>query len=143
MIKVDLGIQNGGPVHAFFTAECAKAMDKYVPFYNGDLAGTVIQGGQPTSNVTVDTITYDQPYALYQYFGKKMVMSNGKSAFYSPDYGFWSKKGEKKTLTNIDLVYHKDMHKLAGPFWDARMWSAEGNDVIRRVQDYYDKRGGK
>lgn len=61
IIKADLGIQSGGPVHAFFTATCAKAMDKYVPKREGILRGTV--------ELEVDRITYNQPYAHAQYVG--------------------------------------------------------------------------
>lgn len=115
VIKARLGIQNGGSVHAFFTATCAKAMDKYVPFDEGTLAETVIFEGQPTKNVTVDTITYETNYAKIVYYGVR----NGKK-----------------------LNYHKDKHELAGRYWDKRMWSAEKDDIVKQVQDYIN-RGGK
>lgn len=132
VIIADLGLEPNGEVHAFFTNECYKAMDKYVPYDNGDLRSNV--------DVQTDKIIYESPYAKYQYYGKKMVMSNGKSAFYNPDYGFWSKKGEKKTLTDEDLVYHTPG---TGSYWDEKMWTAEGEDVVRRTQNYFDKHGGK
>jgi len=116
VIKARLGIQKGGPVHAFFTSSCAKAMDKYVPFDEGNLAGTVIENGEPTSNVRVDTITYSQPYARYVYYG---ISKSGKP-----------------------LNYQKDKHSYAGPYWDERMWSAEKDDIVKEVQDYIDN-GGK
>ena len=115
MIYADLGIQDGGPVHAYLTATCAKKMDKYTPFDTGTLAETVIQNGQPTGNVETDRITYQVPYAQVVYYGVR----NGK-----------------------ELNYHTDMHKDAGPYWDKRMWSAEGKDVVRKVQRFVN-RGGK
>lgn len=115
-IKERLGVQSGGPVHAFFTETCAKAMDKYVPFDEGNLAGTVILNGEVTENVTVNTITYSQPYARYVYYG---ISKNGN-----------------------ELNYHTDKHSEAGPYWDKRMWSAEREHVIRQVQNYM-KNGGK
>ena len=132
VIIADLGLQYGGPAHAFFTEECYKAMDKYVPYEFGDLRSNV--------DVQTDKIVYESPYARYMYYGKKMVMSNGKSAFYNPDYGFWSKKGEPKTLTDEDLIYHT---AGTGPYWDKVMWSAEGKDITRRVQRYVETHGGK
>lgn len=30
-----------------------------------------------------------------------------------------------------------------GPYWDKLMWTAESNEVIKEVQDYIDKRGGR
>lgn len=115
-IKARLGIQNGGPIHAFFTATCAKAMDKYVPFDEGTLAETVIFEGQPTKNVTVDTITYETNYAKTVYYGVR----NGKT-----------------------LNYHTDKHELAGPYWDKRMWSAQKDSIVKQVQKEVERRGGK
>ena len=114
-IKARLGIQNGGPVHAFFTATCAKAMDKYVPFDEGTLAETVILDGEPTKNVTIDTITYETNYAKIDYYGVR----DGK-----------------------ELNYQTDKHELAGPYWDKKMWSAQGDSIVKRVQKHID-RGGK
>ena len=115
VIKARLGIQKGGPAHAFFTATCAKAMDKYVPFDTGTLAATVIKDGQPTKNVGVDTIVYEQKYAKVVYYG----IRDGKQ-----------------------ITIHTDKHKNATTYWDERMWSAEKKDIVKQVQDYVD-RGGK
>lgn len=130
-IKANLGIEPNGKVQAFFTNSCYKHMDKYVPMDLGNLRTNV--------DVQSDSITYESPYARYQYYGKKMVMPNGKSAYYNPDYGFWSEKGEKKTLTNEDIVYHTPG---TGSYWDKRMVSAEINDVVKEVQEYI-SRGGR
>lgn len=129
-IKARLGLEPNGRVQAFFTNTCYKHMDKYVPMDLGNLRNNV--------DVQTDKITYESPYARYQYYGKKMVMANGKSAYYSPDYGFWSEKGEKKTLTNEDLVYHTPG---TGPFWDKRMVSAEIDQVVKEVQDFVNRGG--
>lgn len=83
-IKADLGINPGGKVQRFFTDTCAKHMDKYVPL--GDTGNL-----RDITHKEVDSITYEMPYAHYQYIGKLYVMDNGKGAYYDPDYGFWSK----------------------------------------------------
>lgn len=104
-IKARLGIQPNGPVQRFFTNTCYKHMDKYVPMDKGDLRTNVL--------VSYDTITYQSPYARYQYFG---VREDGS---------------------------HKVQHYTTpgtGPYWDKRMWSAEKNTVINEVQNYA---GGK
>lgn len=132
VIKARLGIQKGGPVHKFFTNTCYKHMDKYVPYREGNLRSIV--------DVATDTITYESPYARYMYYGKKMVMDNGKSAYYSPDYGFWSEPGGQKHLTDEDLVYHTPG---TGPYWDKKMVSAEMSEVVKEVQDYVKTHGGK
>lgn len=115
VIKARLGIQPNGPVHKFFTAECARQMDRFVPFDKGTLAGTVIEGGVVTNNVTTNTITYDQPYAKVVYYG----IRNGK-----------------------EITIHTDKHADATTYWDKHMWTAKSGDIIKAVQDYI-KRGGQ
>lgn len=116
-IKARLGIETGGRVHAFLTDTCAKAMDKYVPYDKGNLAETVVlkSGEINRNNVTVDTITYNQEYAKVVYYG----IRNGKA-----------------------ITIHKDMHSKATKYWDKEMWTAQGRDIVKQVQDYIN-RGGK
>lgn len=59
-IKVALGIDPNGKVQKFLVNNCARHMDKYVPFDAGNLADYRIEG---------NTVVYEQPYARYQYFG--------------------------------------------------------------------------
>ena len=82
-------------------------------------------------------IVYESPYAHYLYEGIKYVMDNGKSAYYRPKYGFWSDKGKKKHSSGEMLNI-----RIGGHHWDKRMWTAEGQDVVRKVQDFIN-RGGK
>ena len=128
VIKARLGIQNGGPAHAFFTATCAKEMDPYVPYAGGTMAvtstqklhthmaDTVIENGKPTKNVKTDSITYTTPYARYQYYGKR-------------------KDGSHKIRKR-----DRSMHPLATSYWDKKMWTAKKTDIIKQVQKYV---GGK
>lgn len=101
-IKARLGLEPNGRVQKFFTSECAKAMDKYVPMREGNLRDYTIEG---------NLIIYDQPYAHYQYEG---VSKNGKP-----------------------LNYSIDKHPLATKHWDKVMWSAEGTDILERIQDKF------
>jgi len=117
-IKAKLGIDEGGPVHAFFTDTCAKAMDKYVPFDTGALAETVIlaNGSINRANITTHSITYNQEYASIVYEG----ITHGK-----------------------EMNFHKDKHRLATSYWDIHMWTAEQDRIVRQVQKELDRRGGK
>ena len=117
-LKKILGIEQGGPAHAYFTSECAKEMDPFVPFDEGFLAGTVIENGEPTDNVGVDSITYDQEYASYQYYGMR--------------------KDKSHKIVNRSL----DKHPLATSYWDQAMWTAKGEDITKRVQKFVNE-GGK
>ena len=64
-----------------------------------------------------DAVVYEQLYARYQYNG---ISKSGKP-----------------------LKYSKDKHPLVTHHWDKKMVSAEMQDVVKEVQDYFNKHGGK
>lgn len=64
-------------------------------------------------DIQADSITYETPYAHAQYVGYT--------------------KGPVRNYTTPGT----------GPYWDKRMVSAEMQDVVKEVQDYFNKRGGK
>ena len=107
VIKANLGIEPNGKVQKFFTNTCYRYMDKYVPKDNGILR----------ENVTIDSnsITYEQEYASYQYYGERKDGSHKVSNYTTPG---------------------------TGPYWDKRMVSADMQNVVAEVQDFID-RGGK
>lgn len=73
IIVARLGIEPNGRVSKFFTEDCAKHMDKYVPMDSGTLADYHIEGNY---------IIYNPKYAHYQYEG---VSKNGYELNYSRD----------------------------------------------------------
>lgn len=106
-IKARLGLEPNGRVQKFFTNTCYKKMDKYVPKDNGDLRTNV--------DIQPDSITYEMPYARYQYFG---IRQDG---------------------THVVMNYTTPG---TGPYWDELMWTAEGDSIVKQVQKEID-RGGK
>jgi hypothetical protein len=104
-IKARLGLQPNGRAQKFFTNTCYKRMTKYVPERYGNLRTTV--------DITKNTITYEMPYARYQYYG---IREDG------------THKVENYTKPGT------------GTFWDKRMASAEMQDIVKEVQNYI---GGK
>lgn len=106
-IKVRLGIDPEGRVQKFFTNTCYKHMDKYVPMDQGDLRTIV--------DLRTNTITYEMPYARYQYYG---IREDG------------THKVQNYTTSGT------------GPYWDKKMMSIESQDVIDEVQDYIKRHGG-
>ena len=104
-IKARLGIQPNGRVQKFFTNTCYKHMDKYVPMDEGNLRTIV--------DVKSDSITYESPYAKYQYHGKRADGTHVVKNYTTPG---------------------------TGTYWDKRMTSAEIQDVVKEVQNYI---GGK
>jgi hypothetical protein len=105
VIKARLGLEPNGKVQKFFTNTCYKHMDKYVPKRDG-LLRTVV-------DIQADSITYEQQYAEYQYYGMAKDGSRVVKNYTTPG---------------------------TGPYWDKRMVSAEMQDVVKEVQNYV---GGK
>ena len=104
-VKARLGLEPNGRVQKFFTNSCYKHMDKYVPKDEGNLRINV--DIQPAS------ITYESPYARYQYIGMRDDGSRVVKNYTTPG---------------------------TGTYWDKKMVSAEIDDVVKEVQDYV---GGK
>lgn len=93
MLFKGLDFEKGGEFHQLLTSEIMRLSDPYVPFSSGPLKNTV----QLVDGNTA--ILYPVPYARYQYFGKLMVDPiTGKGAFFSPDYGFWSRPKTQKIM---------------------------------------------
>ena len=129
------GFGTRGKVQKFFTALCAKEMDKYVPMGQGQGSGIL----KNTKVVRKDSILYVQPYAHYQYIGKLYIDPVYKlGAFFNSEYGFWSRPGVKKIATNIDLK--NTGAATRGPYWDKRMWKDRQRVIIRATANYA---GGK
>ena len=105
-IKIRLGIDANGRVQKYFTEQCYKHMDKYVPYDEGNLS--TIVDIQPT------WITYESEYARYQYLGMR---NDGSKPI---------------NEANRNRVYHP----LASSYWDKKMISAEKEDLEKEMQDY-------
>jgi lipoprotein len=132
-IKARLGIQKSGPAQAFFTQSCYRYMTPFVP------GGTRSHLNQ-TAGVDIDNITYQGPDAHYLFNGILYVdQITGKGAFYSPDYGYWSrpsKYGIPKIPTERQLIYHTPG---TGAHWDKLMWTSQGSKVVEEVQNYVNR----
>ncbi len=88
-------------------------------------------------DLQVDKIIYQGPDAHYLYTGKKYIDPKyKKGAFYSPDFGYWSRPGITKINSGENLVYHT---VGTGSRWDKRMWTSKGNDVVKKVQNYVNR----
>lgn len=114
-------------VGTYLASQWALYFEKYVPFREGALA----------QNVTIKPyeVTYEQPYAHYQWEGKLYVDPiTHKGAFYDPDYGFWSRPGkDTKIPTDIPLNYSKEQNQLATSHWEVPAYNAFKDAVARAV----------
>lgn len=96
-IKKRLGINPDGPVQAFITNTCYKAMDKYVPYRPGNVGGHL----RDEVTLTNTSVTYNMEYASYQYYGKRKDGSHKVRHYTTPGTGrrwdrrMWSVEKDK------------------------------------------------
>ncbi len=102
-IELRLGINPNGRIQRFATSTCQKHMDKYVPKEHGDLR-TII-------SMDAKSITYEMPYARYQYYGVREDGSHKVRNYTTPG---------------------------TGPYWDKRMLSSELGAVLSEIQEAID-----
>lgn len=122
------GLGEFGRVQKFIDSECIRLMDDYTPDRNGMLKQSI----RFSSVIGSGLLTQATPYARYQYYGKLYVDPVYlKGAFYSDDYGFWSRRGVKKIPdpNGRELQYSTAKSPKAGKLWFARM-KADYKDQI-------------
>ncbi len=122
-----LGLVPGGKIQEMFVNELIRISDPYVPFDNGPLKNQIV--------IASDATYYDyiSPYARYHWNGKLMVDPvTKKGAFFNPNYGFWSRPGIPKELTNKDMNYRGA--PMRGPKWTMRAWADNQNQVISNLE---------
>lgn len=105
-IKKRLGLEPNGKVQKFFTQTCYNHMDKYIPMDKGNLRTIV--------DLEDSSITYESPYARYQYYGEREDGSRKVQNYTTPG---------------------------TGTYWDRRMVSAEMEQVVKEVQDFVNRGG--
>lgn len=71
----------------------AQSANKYVPIQSGTLRGSVLKDIGSTN----PKLTWDTPYAHFQWYGKVMIGSHSHSP--------WAHHGETKIYTNRNLTY--------------------------------------
>ena len=97
-----LKLEEGGEAQAFLTETCYKAMDEFVPKRDGNLRTVV--------DLRTNSITYQSPYAEYQYYGERADGSHQVQNYTTPG---------------------------TGPYWDERMISVKMESIVKQVQDRY------
>lgn len=114
----DKGLQAGGRVQMFHTANVLRRIQKYMP----KDTSTLIKSAINQTDIRKPYIIIDTPYAKYQYYGKVMI---GPAP---------------KVVTDRPLNYSTAKNPLAGPFWDRRLSVAEGRALSAELQRYIDMR---
>lgn len=129
----DHGLAPGGYVQKFVSNELLRISDTYTPFDSGILKSTAFISHDGTS------IVYPMPYARYLWHGKLMVDPiTKKGAFFSPNYGFWSRPKTQKELTNKDLKFHGA--PLRGGKWVERAYIDNKTTFLSSVEKFANRR---
>lgn len=120
-------LEDGGKVQQFIDSECIRLMDDYTPDRNGMLKNSI----RLNTKIGSGLLTQATPYARYQYYGVLYVDPvYGKGAFYSDDYGFWSRKGVAKIPSGRELNYSQAKSPLAGKLWFERMKADKKEQIL-------------
>lgn len=102
---------------------------KFQPFVP-ELEGNLMR----VTHIEPYKVIYDSPYAHYQWEGKLYVDPiTKKGAFFSPDYGYWSRPNVKKEPTDIPLQYTK---LTATPHWEQSAYDVFKADVADELTKY-------
>lgn len=118
ILKKSRGLEPLGRVQKFIDQETIRLMAPYTPYR----AGILEKGATLGTKIGSGEINQISPYARFQYYGKVMVSSITGSP--------WARLGEKKILTDRDLVHDKSIHPMAGPFWFARMKADKKDEIL-------------
>ena len=130
-ILKDLGLDKNGRVQRVIDSEFMRYMKEKMPLDNGIMITN-------TRSLVPGTITVETPYAHYMNEGILYVMPhNGKGAYYSPTYGYWSEKGVAKIPSEKSLVYHSGPNR--GAHFVERTASENFDDIVRAAQRELDR----
>ena len=132
-----LGLGPGGKAQQFHTNNVMRRMTKYMPYRTGATIKTMVA----QTDIRKPEIVLRVPYARYLYYGVKMVdTKTGKGPAYIKDVGFRYSRGAMLRKTNVPLSYSTTKNAKAGPFWDRRLATAEGDTLAHELEEYL-KRG--
>ena len=104
------GLGGDHRAQVFLASEVKRLSDPYVPMQQGLLKNQAVVASDGS------TLTYTQPYAHYQYYGKVMV---GRAP---------------KKYTSKDLNYHGG--PMRGPQWEKRMLADKSKELAKNVKEY-------
>ena len=110
---------NFSDIQKYVDSECIRLMAQYTPMQTGMLQRNAIT----SIRIGTGKITYNSPYARYQYYGKLMVSSVTGSA--------WARYGESKIITGKNLNYSKNQHPKAQKLWFETMKTNHKEQILR------------
>lgn len=137
MIK-DCGLDDGGEIQQYIDQFVLEQSEPYIPM---DDARQLILSGSRATQIGSGEVAWDTPYASYIYEGKLMVDPiTLKGAFYSKDYGFWSRPNIPKIMdpSGRNLEYHGGANRK--DHWFDRMMIDKKDELIQECQQIINRR---
>lgn len=117
----DKGLDVNGDVQRFHTHNVLRRIVKYMPYRTGvTIKATIAQ-----TDIGKPYIVTDVPYGKYLYYGRVMA------------------GGPPKKATDSELTYTRTKNKKAGAFWDRQLIANEKDVLVREMQNYINRKGGK
>lgn len=126
-----LGVDSGGAVQQFHTANVLKRIQRFMPKNTGETIKIMVA----QTDIRKPLILLNVPYGQFLYNGKLMVGDETGSP--------WARKYETKHVVEVPLQYNHSKNPLVGPFWDKRLVQAEGKAMEADLQRFIDRRAGK
>lgn len=127
------GLNEGGDVQQFHTANVLRRIVRYMPYRSGATV-KLTEAQSPISGTAINTFT---PYARYLHAGKVMVNAKtGKGPPVIPEVGPRWKRGTKLTAIDRALTYTTTKNPEAGPYWGERLKEKEGDAMLQDLKNY-------
>lgn len=129
-IVKELGFNENGEIQKYIDNFILYHSEPYTPgshIHDSGVIGTKIGSGE---------VVWDSPDANYLYEGKLMVDPYIlKGAFFSKDYGFWSRPNTEKIMDpeGKDLSFHGGGKR--GSHWFDRMMDEEYDELVEGIQN--------
>lgn len=129
-VMADKGLDPGGDVQAYHTANVLRRILRYMPYQSGmTIKVTIAQ-----TDIHKPEIVTNTPYARFLFHGRLMVSDVAGSP--------WARRGETKHVVNQALTYDHSKNPLAGPHWDRALQAAEGAAMAADLQKYINRKAG-
>lgn len=122
------GVGEGGHVQKVVDAAVIRECFPYVPFAEGDLAGSA----NTATEIGSGEVVYATSYARYQYYGE-VYGPNIPKVENGVIVGYWSPP--EKHPTGRQLQYNTELNPQAGSHWFDRAMADHSDDVLKEARD--------
>lgn len=133
----DKGLDPGGDVQVFHTANVLRRIKRYMPF----LTGMTYKVTVTQTDIHKPEIVTDTPYAHYLFKGE-VYGPNIPRRENGVIVGWWSPPVKHPTGRKLEYT-RTEKNSQAGSRWDKALSAAEGEALRADLQRYIDRRSGR